>query len=71
MYTHRCRSARVIHRGWIYVHRSGTSVKKTTSSNKLSNARDFFTDTVAPVNTDVSNAVSVISQAYCESYSPR
>lgn len=36
----------------------GTSVKRTVDPSQLRTARTFFTETVAPVNTDVSRAVS-------------
>ncbi|KAI0748019.1 ClpP/crotonase [Daedaleopsis nitida] len=36
---------------------AGTSVKRTTSEAELKTKRDFFKDTVAVVNTDVSNAL--------------
>ena len=42
--------------------RSGTSVKRGTGSDKPTSAREYFTNAVAPVNTDVSNAVSRLSR---------
>ncbi|KAI0709088.1 ClpP/crotonase [Earliella scabrosa] len=36
---------------------AGTSVKKTIPERELTSARDFFTDTIVAVNTDVSNAL--------------
>ena len=45
----------------IQARNSGTSVKRTTSEAVLKTKRDFFKDTVAVVNTDVSNAVSCIA----------
>ena len=42
----------------------GTSVKKTVDPSKVHTARDFFTETVAAVNTDVSRAVRTTLLAF-------